>query len=214
MRDYSYQELNGITDWFSDAYNTVTQSVSDAASWASGYVSGSYDWVAQKASELTATTKKQLEDFQAAVENLFDTQKEVDQAIESLPEGADKQRLLAKKMEARGTFEEYVLPAWQSFREWAGFNQNDDFGQNFGVVPFVGLAAVLGATTAAMYYINKSQELEMQILNDPALSKTYVATRGSLFSLGDAPKYIAFGLVGIAAVYFLSSSGVLSKIKK
>jgi len=197
-----YQELNGITDWFESAVDTVSSGITEAADWVSESASESYDWAAEKAAELTAESKATLKDFQDKMNKLFATQDKVDQAIESLPSNSPlRQKLEAKRQESRGMFEEYVLPAWKKFSEWAGFESDSDYG-GMGFVVTLGIAAVLGAVAVSMYYINGAQELELEILNDPELKKQYVASHGSsLAAISNIGKYIMWGLGGVAVLY-------------
>lgn len=206
-KDIHHQDLNQIGNWFSDAFNTITDKVSDAMLWASESYDSSYNWASAKASQLTASSRKQLEDFQAAVESLFKTQKQVDEALNALPDGPLKTRLENKKKEARGMFTGYVLPAWESFLNWSGMSSNANFGGNaFGAIPFIGIAAVLGAVSVAMVYVTQSHNLEKQILNDPELAKVFVTERAKsgLFNIGGSTQYLVMGAVGLGGIFLLS----------
>lgn len=208
-RTTTYQQLGqmGMGNWFTDVINTVSDKVSDAALWASESFDSSYNWAQAKASQLTASNKKQLEDFQAAVQALMKTQKEVDEKLNALPEGPLKARLENKKKESRGYFTTYIMPAWESFVEWTGMGSAANFGHSqMGAVPFIGLAAVLGAVSVAMTWVYKSHQIEKEILNDPELAKIFVQERGKLgsFGIGKAAEYVAIGAVGIGAIYLFS----------
>lgn len=209
-KEYSTQELNGITDWFQDAIDYSSDVVSDAALWVTEKTGTTEDVLAftenvdKELSKLSTAYKAKINQFRTAMNNLFETQKKVDEAIESLPDGPDKERLLAKKAQSRGSFAANILPAWQKFQEWIG--GGDYSGMGFAVTGtmIATAGAVVAAISIALPYIYSNERVEMAILNDPALAKTYVASRGSLFSLGGLPAYIGLGIAGIGGIYLLS----------
>lgn len=217
-KEYSPQELNGITDWFSDAIDYTSDKISDAALWVTEKTGTTSDALAMteeidaQLNKLSAGFKAKINEFRTAIASLFETQKKVDEALETLPEGPDKERLLAQRAESRGIFSEYILPAWNQFQEWIG-GEGSYSGMGFAVTGTMIATAgvVVAAISIAIPYIYSAERIEMAILNDPALAKSYVASRGSLFSLGSAPKYIAIGIVGIAGLYFLGSKKGFSK---
>lgn len=214
-QEFTSQELNGLTDWFSSAVNTVSNSVADAALWVTE-ATGTTSSVLAFTDNIDAASKRHLDTFQASVNKLLGTQKQVDEGIESMPPSPDRQRLEALRMQSRGMFNTYILPAWNSFKNWAQIENKANYSgyfSGFGALPVVGLAAVIGGIVVATKYINSAQAIEEQILRDPALAKTYVASRGTLFSLGSMPTVLTVGALGLGAFYLLSSKGLLSKDK-
>ena len=209
-QEHSYQDLNGITDWFQDAVDYTSDKVSDAALWATEATGTTQDALAlteqidDQVNQLSAGFKSKINEFRTMMAKLFETQNKVDEAIESLPDGAEKQRLMAKRDESRGKFMTFIMPAWNKFQDWMGEGDYAGMGLAITGTMVATAGAVVAAISIALPYIYSNYKLEQQILNDPALAKTYVATRGSLFSLGNLPVYVGLGIAGIGGIYLLS----------
>lgn len=229
-----YEELNGLGDTFDRGYGSVwswyqdtivkpaSELISEAAltlTEATGTtqtVSQAGTWVEETAGQITASAKAKIKEFEEMMNKLLVAQKQVDEGIESMPEGPEKQRLAKLRDENRGAFSTYILPAWEQFRQWAGIDTNANYGNTqFGIAitgtMVVTIGAVVSVISVALPYIYSNYKIEQQILNDPELKKTYAASRGSLFSLGGLPGYVGLGIAGLAGIYLLSSSGLLSK---
>jgi len=211
-----HQQLNGITDWwesgtdlFSEAVEYASGVASDTWSMQSSMITGAYDWVSEKAGEISDDAMLTLKDFQKKMSALFKTQREVDEAIASLPENSPlRAKLEAKRQESRGVFEEFILPAWNSFSEWAGFEEASNFGggdQGMGVlISGTTVLVVLGAVSVAIVWVNKAHALELAILDDPDLKQQFVAQHGStIAAVGQIGKYVMWGIGGIALIYVL-----------
>lgn len=217
-QEFTPQQLNGITDWFSDAVEYASDKISDAALWATEQTGTTSDALAftneidLQLGKLSAGFKAKVDEFRTSMAKLFDTQNKVDEAIESMPEGPDKERLMSKRAESRGIFSQYVVPAWNQFQQWIG-GEGAYSGMGFVVTGtmIATAGAVVAVISVALPYIYSSERIEMAILNDPALAKTYVASRGSFFNLGPVPKYALIGAIGIGGIYFLSSLKNLTK---
>lgn len=110
----------------------------------------------------------------------------IDSKIEMMPDGPDKNRLIAKRNEAKGFFSEYVMPAWSKFASLVGLSsdpESSNRNMQFGAVPLIPIAAVvvaLSLSAVAWRYI----ELQDDILNDPAFSASQKAGLLSSFSIG------------------------------
>lgn len=110
----------------------------------------------------------------------------IDQKIESMPPGPDRDRLIAKRDQAKGFFDEYVLPAWIKFASLVGLNNNPASSYNnmtFGYVQAIAISVVIVAlalSAVAWKYI----ELQDDILTDPAFSTTQKAGLLTSFSVG------------------------------
>lgn len=224
-----YEDLNQLGNTFDRGYgdvwswwqDTVVKPASDiisdiaiAATEATGTtqaVSTAGTWVENKASEITATTKAELERFQKAVEDYYRLDKQVEEAIASLPEGAEKNRLLEKNVQANGLFVNYVLPVWNKFVEWTGMKSQADFGF-LPAIPagYITASALVGLIAVAFKYLNDSRSIKEQILKDPALSKEFVATYYKGFDFGKIGPYLGLGVAAVAGIALLSYSGVLS----
>lgn len=201
-----YQDLNGFTDWFEQGFDAVKKTVSDVSEAVAYGLTSSYDWISNKSSELTAESKATLVEFQKEMENLFKLQSEVDKALATMPEDSpDRKRLEAKKNQARGIFEEYLLPAWKNFVAWSGMEGKDSSYAGMGAVPF-GIAVVLGSVYVALKWVKQAGEIEKQILNDPALKKSYAVAKASGFAaMGQNLQYIGWGLGILGAAYLAST---------
>lgn len=199
----TYQELNGLTDWWNTGKNYINESIESAGQWVGSTVFDAYDWTKTKSQDLTDSTTEQLVEFQESVEKLFNLQNEVDKALANLPENSEVyQRLNEKRQEARGLFTEYIKPAWQKFIEWAGYENQANYNSSLqlGAIP-LGIAAVLGAVSVAGYYISQSMELEREIINDPELKKKYLENRGmSLIDFGGSQQYLLFGGIALGVL--------------
>lgn len=210
-----YQELNGIADWwdtgkdyFSEAVEYASDVASDTWDVVSTTVTGAYDWTKEKTGQISDDAMAELKNFQKAIERLFETQKKVDQALANLPENSPtRHRLEAKRQESRGLFQQHILPGWKQFSQWAGFEQAIDYNggtvNGMGALPLA-IPIVLGGVAVALGWINKVENIEMAILNDPELKKEYAAQQGtSIATIGQTGKYIAWGLGAIAVIYGL-----------
>lgn len=148
---------------------------------------------------------------------LLDAQKRVDAALERMPAGPDKTRLLKERDANRGyIFKNIILPAWAKIRDWmgagstaapmAGFEAEPLEDGSFGVLPLIPVA-VIAASTAILAYVGATYATESKILNDPALSgvqkaqilqsKSLASTISSAGGLLGEVKWIA--IAGIAA---------------
>lgn len=219
FKDYSPQELNGITDWFKDAVDYTSGKVADAALWVTESTGTTKDVLAatdkldDQLNQLSSGFKAKITEFQTAMNNLFKVQNQVDEAIESLPDGADKERLIAERDKSRGSFSQFVMPVWNKFKNWMG--GGDFAGMGFAVTGtmVVTAGAVVTAISIALPYVYSNYKIEQQILADPALAKTYVASRGSLFNFGPTGTYVALGVAGLGSIYLLSKLGMFPKKK-
>lgn len=163
---------------------------------------------------------------------LLDTQKRVDAALERMPAGADKTRLLKERDGNRGyVFRNIILPAWAKIREWmgagstaapmAGFEAEPLDDSSFGVLPLIPVA-VITASTAILAYIGTTYAAESKILSDPALSfyqkKELIQTRGGISQAISSTagvfgeiKWIAIAAaIGAGIYYFAKNSEALS----
>lgn len=138
------------------------------------------DSTASRGTTASETDQSTLQQAIAKMNQLLDTQKKVDAALERMPAGPDKTRLLKERDSARGfTFQNIILPAWAKIREWtgagataapmAGFEAEPLEDGAFGVLPLIPIA-IIASATAIITYVGASYATESKILNDPALS--------------------------------------------
>ena len=196
--------MNGLNDWW-ESGKEMLSTVVDIADTAADYVVPGYGWMKDKAEELTNESKATLQEFEDKMDRLLKTQKEVDQAIATLPENSPaRARLEAKRRESRGVFSEYILPAWEKFKVWA-YDEEVDSMAGLGALPIVGIAAVLGSVSVAIYWIESNQDLEEQILADPDLKEIYAKQRGAgIAQIASLGKYAVIGGGLFAAIYVVN----------
>ena len=126
---------------------------------------------------------------------LTSLQNKVDKGLKNMPEGPDKERLLALRDENRGFFSNYVLPAWNKLKSMVG----DGFmgsSSGMGIIPLLPIAAV-AAATALLGYVGNSIVKEQRILNDPSFTsaqKTSILTSGGISAFSGMTKNLT-GLV-------------------
>jgi hypothetical protein len=209
-QEYTSQELNGITDSFQDAVDYVSDKVSDAALWATEATGTTQSALAltedidDQVNKLSAGYKAKIKEFQTMMAKALKSKNQVEEAIESLPDGPDKQRLMTRYEKNNGIFNQYILPVWEKFQNWAG--GGGDFA-GMGLLISGTMVVTAGATVTAitlglpyMYMYFSENE---RILSDPALAKTYVSSRG-LLNFGSIPWYIPVGVVSLGGIYLLS----------
>lgn len=160
-----------------------------------GILEDSYNWVSDKATSLFDEGQAKIDEFTRKMEELFSTQSEVDKAIASLPDGSLRNRLIKQKNESRSWFQEYIKPAWDKLQAY--LHEQDASDEQFGVVGMITVGAVLTTITVAMYWVEKSHETEMAILNDPELKKLYVTNKSALFNLPNGIQYALWGGVAL-----------------
>ena len=138
------------------------------------------DSTVSRGTTASATDQSTLSQAITKMNELLDTQKKVDAALERMPAGPDKTRLLKERDSARGfTFKNIIIPAWAKIREWtgagataapmAGFEAEPLEEGAFGVLPLIPIAVITSAG-AILAYIGTSYVAETRILNDPALT--------------------------------------------
>lgn len=130
-------------------------------------------------------TSSTISEFTNKIKELMNVQKKVDAGLANMPSGPEKDRLLKLKEESRGIFSKYILPAYNTVKNYLG---NAMSGDDMGFLPLIPIAAVAGAT-AALGYVTKSLYTEYKILNDPSFSaaqKTAILSAGGLSSISGA----------------------------
>lgn len=161
---------------------------------------------------------------------LLGVQKKVDAAIEALPPGPDRDRLIKARSENRGfLFSQVVVPAWNKIKSWlggsstaaplSGYGDVEPHEDGMGVLPLLIPAAVVAASTAILGYIGSNLYTEYKILNDPALTATqkYEIMRerssGSITSaLGKVQNIVLMAGLAVAAFYLYRARGTISRV--
>lgn len=157
---------------------------------------------------------------------LLSVQKKVDAAIEKLPPGAERDRLIKARKESRGfVFQNIITPAWNKIREWTGQgataapmagDEAEELDAAFGVLPLIPIA-VITSSTAIISYIGSSLYSEYKILNDPTLtaaqktqliqSKSLASTLSSVGSVLGEAKWLAIAAIaGFIAFQYMKRS--------
>jgi hypothetical protein len=157
-----------------------------------------------------------LQEADAVMKELKNTQQQVDLALATLPTGSDKDRLTQMRDSNRGFFASEVLPLWEQIREYLGLSSSTvepTYEPLFGALPLIPLvigASIVAAAVAVITQATKAQAVELAILNDPALTasqKTAILTGSGVFgqiaNLLRESKWLVFG-VGAIAVFTLT----------
>ena len=211
-------------------WDTITGATSSAYDATAEVASNIYDAGANAMSAAADEFTLKLEEFKKNMAELIATQKEVDQRIETLGPGPDRDRLVAKRDANRGYFTEYILPAYEKiagYLDWptdptqmSGYEQTSYIKAGaMGFVPIaIGVAyatqiAVVALIVAVSVYLVNCVVTEREILNDPALSakeKYGMISKLGIFSniggaLGQA-KWVVLGVAGIAVLYYGSKA--------
>lgn len=123
--------------------------------------------------------EKKMKEARAWVEKLKEKQRDVDVIIENTQNETEKQKLIAKRDDARGIFTEYILPLLDKLTSeeekigtYAGEAYQDP-SVMMAALPFVPIAigvSILSASSAIIYYAKKAYAIEEEILSDSSLS--------------------------------------------
>lgn len=127
----------------------------------------------------------------------------INNAIDAMPNGPEKERLKSIRDEKFHFYSEYVLPAWQKFAPLVGLSSDPTQAQSFsgmGLLPLAAaipvatkisiLVAVFGFLYIAYQFLDELQAFR----EDPAFAKNVIAVTSSF-------KWVGIGVVAIAAMY-------------
>lgn len=214
---YEQSEFSGIWDDITDSVSSLFDKVPNF------YDEGVA--LFNKGIEYTKDKILEAKDLMAA---LLSKQSEVDKAIAAIPDTEEGRRekleLSKKRDESRGTFEEYVIPAWTSFTNALGISSDpkkakEDF--TFGVVPIAALAISASAATAAIaviYWSKRSYDFEDELLKNAELAKikySQTSATGNLANLTGNLKWPlilgGIGLLGLIGIKYVTAAKVILK---
>lgn len=114
---------------------------------------------------------------------LISVQSKVDAAIDRLPPGSQRDRLIKTRDDNRGfTMTNIIIPAWNKIKSWmsgpttaspmAGFEGELLESDGMGAIPLLIPAAIVAASAAILSVVGGNLYTEYKILNDPAISGT------------------------------------------
>ena len=187
---YNWDEMGGLSDWWEAATSKVSSWFDSGVATASEAYNATTDLVSTQVDE----TMQTLNDFRNKMNELYTKQIQVDQALEKMEPGPDLDRLKAKRDASRGTFEDYILPAWNQIAQLMGWDTDPTSMSGYastqmGIVPVVayaGAAAAVAIATSILVYVVQQIRIQNEILDDPALKQTFLKTQASSAGVFDS----------------------------
>ena len=214
---FEQSEFSGIWDDITDSVSSIFDKVPNF-----------YDEGVALFNKGIEYTKDKILEAKDLMSALLSKQSEVDKAIAAIPDTEEGRRekleLSKKRDESRGTFEEYVIPAWTSFTNALGISSDPKKAKEdytFGVAPIV-IGAITGgvAITAVtvIYWAKRNYDFEDELLKNAELAKikySQTSTTGNIANLTGNLKWPliigGLGVLGLIGIKYVTAAKVILK---